>query len=67
VQTRFAEIAAPISVVVGGRDFRGTALWAQRLADQAPDASLTVIPEADHSPMLSAPKEFERILREALE
>lgn len=46
------------------RDFRGIALWAQRLVSQAPSATLTVIPEADHFPMLSAPQEFERILRE---
>ncbi|MEU8076813.1 alpha/beta hydrolase [Catellatospora citrea] len=66
VKTRFAEIATPISVLVGGRDFEGTALWARRLAAQAPDASLTVVAEADHFPMLSAPKQFEDFLREAL-
>jgi pimeloyl-ACP methyl ester carboxylesterase len=66
VKTRFREIATPISVLVGGRDFRGTQLWAQRIADQAPNASLTVLPEADHFPMLSAPQQFERFLREAL-
>jgi 3-oxoadipate enol-lactonase len=66
VKTRFREITTPISVLLGGRDFRGTALWAQRLVNQAPSATLTVMPEADHFPMLSAPKEFERILRELL-
>jgi pimeloyl-ACP methyl ester carboxylesterase len=66
VKTRFREIATPISVLVGGRDFRGTQLWAQRLAGQAPNAGLTVIPEADHFPMLTAPQQFERLLREAL-
>ena len=30
------------------------------------DASLTVLPEADHFPMLSAPQQFEKFLREAL-
>jgi pimeloyl-ACP methyl ester carboxylesterase len=51
VKTRLHEIAAPISVLVGGRDFRGTQLWAHRIADRAPNATLTVIPEADHFPM----------------
>jgi 3-oxoadipate enol-lactonase len=67
VRTRFREIATPISVLLGGRDFKGTALWAQRLVNQAPSATLTVIPEADHYPMLSASQEFERILRELLQ
>jgi len=66
VKTRFREITIPISVLLGGRDFTGTALWARRLVTQAPSATLTVIPEADHFPMLSAPEEFERILRELL-
>jgi 3-oxoadipate enol-lactonase len=66
VKTRFAEIATPISVLVGEHDFEGTRLWAQRIVNQAPNASLTVLPEADHFPMLSAPQQFERILREAL-
>jgi 3-oxoadipate enol-lactonase len=67
VKTRFQEITPPISVLLGGRDFKGSALWAQRLANQAPTATLTIIPEADHFPMLSAPQEFERILRELLQ
>jgi pimeloyl-ACP methyl ester carboxylesterase len=66
VKTRFSEIATPISVVVGGHDFKGTQLWAQRIVNQAPNASLTVVPEADHFPMLSAPQQFERIVRETL-
>lgn len=66
VKTRFGEITTPISVVVGGRDFNSTQLWAHRIANQAPDVSLTVVPEADHFPMLSAPRQFERLLREAL-
>ena len=66
VKTRFGEIATPVSVLVGGRDFKSTKLWAQRIARQAPDANLTVIPDADHFPMLSAPRQFERFLREAL-
>lgn len=67
VKTRLHEITVPISVLVGGRDFKSTALWAQRIVNQAPTASLTLIPEADHFPMLSAPQQFERILRETLE
>lgn len=67
VKMRFAEISTPVSVLVGGRDFQGTQLWAQRLARQAPDARLTVVPEADHFAMFSAPQEFERFLREALQ
>lgn len=67
VKTRFAEITTPVSVLLGGRDFQGTALWARRLANQAPSATLTVIPDADHFPMLSTPQEFERILREVLQ
>ena len=67
VKTRFSEITTPISVLVGGRDFEGTRLWAERIVSQAPVASLTVIPEADHFPMLSTPRQFERFLREVLQ
>lgn len=66
VKTRFGEIGTPISVLVGGHDFESTRLWARRIADQAPDASLTVLPEADHFPMLSVPAQFEAFLREVL-
>jgi pimeloyl-ACP methyl ester carboxylesterase len=66
VKTRFGEITAPIHVLVGERDFKSTQLWARRIAGQAPDSSLTVIPDADHFPMLSTPRQFERFLREAL-
>lgn len=66
VKTRFGEIATPLSVLVGGRDFESTRLWADRIVRQAPAASLTVMPEADHFPMLSAPQPFERFLRETL-
>jgi 3-oxoadipate enol-lactonase len=67
VKTRLHEIATPISVLIGERDFRGTRLWAQRIAHRAPNATLTPIPEADHFPMLSTPRQFERFLRETLE
>ncbi len=66
VKTRFAEIATPIAILVGGRDFEGTQLWANRLANQAPQASLLVAPEADHFPMFSAPDRFEQFLRGAI-
>ena len=66
VKTRFSEIATPVSVLVGGRDFESTRLWANRIVSQAPAASLTVIPEADHFPMLSAPRQFEHFLRQAI-
>lgn len=66
VKTRFGEIATPISVLVGGRDFEGTRLWAERIVSQARTTSLTTIPEADHFPMLSAPRQFERFLRGTL-
>jgi 3-oxoadipate enol-lactonase len=66
VKHRFAEITTPISVLVGDHDFRGTVLWGQRIADQAPDATLTVLSGADHFPMLTAPDEFERFVREVL-
>lgn len=67
VKTRFQEISTPISVVAGGHDLAGTQLWARRLVEQAPVATLTVIPEADHFPMLSAPGPFEGVVRAALE
>lgn len=67
VKERFAEITVPVSVFVGGRDFEGSRLWAERIASQAPDATLTVVPEADHMPMLSAPEDFERFLRGVLQ
>ena len=66
IKAHFHEIAVPVSVVVGERDFVATQLWARRLAAQAPHATLEVLPEADHFPMFSAPREFERIVREAL-
>ncbi|MCU7726595.1 alpha/beta hydrolase [Actinoplanes sp. KI2] len=66
VKTRFAEIDTPIAVFAGGRDFEGTRLWAARLADQAPQASLFVAPDADHFPMFSDPTRFERFVREAI-
>ncbi len=66
VKTRLSEIATPVSVLVGGRDFNGTQLWAQRVATRVPRASLTVIPEADHFPMLSASRQFESFLSKAL-
>jgi len=66
VSTRLGEIATPISVLVGGHDMTSSRLWAQRIANQAPSASLTVIPEADHFPMLSAPRQFEQLVREIL-
>ncbi|GIG64921.1 alpha/beta fold hydrolase [Phytomonospora endophytica] len=66
VKHRFAELAVPVSVLVGERDFEATRLWARRLAAQVPDATLTVLPEADHFPMLSAPEAFERHLRGVL-
>lgn len=66
VKTRLHEITTPINVLIGERDFRGTQLWAQRLADRAPNATLTVLPGADHFPMLSTPQQFETILRNIL-
>jgi 3-oxoadipate enol-lactonase len=66
VKTRFGEITTPISVLVGGHDFEATRLWAQRIVNQAPSASLTLLAEADHFPMLSAPHQFGRFLRETL-
>lgn len=58
VKTRFGEITTPVSVLAGGHGFEGTRLWAERIVSQAPTASLTIIPEADHFPMLSAPQQF---------
>jgi non-heme chloroperoxidase len=58
VKTRFAEIAVPVSVLVGAQDFEGTQLWASRIANQVPHADLSLIPEADHMPMFSAPNAF---------
>jgi pimeloyl-ACP methyl ester carboxylesterase len=66
IKTRFAEITVPIAVIVGGRDFEGTRLWARRIVEQAARASLLVVPEADHFPMLSAPQRFEQFLRDEI-
>ena len=62
----FAEFTVPVDVVVGGRDFASTRLWACRLAEQTPDANLIEVPEGDHFPMQSAPAAFEHILRRAV-
>ncbi|MFF1822786.1 alpha/beta fold hydrolase [Kribbella sp. NPDC058245] len=58
IKTRFAELAVPVHVLVGRHDFQGTQLWAQRLAAEAPDTTLSVLPHADHMPMYSAPAAF---------
>jgi pimeloyl-ACP methyl ester carboxylesterase len=58
VKARFAELQPPIHVLVGKHDFHGTQLWAQRLKAQAPNATLSVLPHADHMPMFSAPAAF---------
>jgi 3-oxoadipate enol-lactonase len=66
VKTRFSEITVPVSVLVGAHDLANTRLWAQRIANEVPEATLTVLAEADHFPMLSTPDEFERFLRDTL-
>ncbi|GAA3296921.1 alpha/beta hydrolase [Dactylosporangium vinaceum] len=66
VTARFAEVTAPMDVIVGGHDLAGTRLWARRLAAGAPKATLVELPGADHFPFLSARPDFERILRAAL-
>jgi 3-oxoadipate enol-lactonase len=66
VRDRFAELAVPVDVVIGGRDLAATRLWARRLAEQAPQANLIEMPGADHFPMLSAAADFERVLRRVL-
>ena len=66
VKHRFDELTVPISVLIGGRDFDGTQLWGRRLATQAPQASLTVLPEADHMPMFSAPAPFRESISDVL-
>ncbi|GGQ80089.1 alpha/beta fold hydrolase [Kitasatospora griseola] len=48
------------------RALASTRLWAERLAAQAPGAELTVLPGADHYPMLSGPAAFEAFLRALL-
>jgi pimeloyl-ACP methyl ester carboxylesterase len=66
IKHRFAELTTPISVLIGGRDFDGTQLWGHRLAAQAPHAELTLLPEADHMPMFSAPAAFQHFVSQAL-
>jgi 3-oxoadipate enol-lactonase len=66
VKSRFTEMTVPVDVVIGGRDFASTRLWGRRLAEQAPHANLIEVPDGDHFPMLSAPADFERILRQAV-
>lgn len=51
VKTRFAVISTPVAVFSGGRDSESTLLWATRLADQAPQASLFLAPVVDHFAM----------------
>ena len=66
VKHRFTELTTAISVLIGGRDFDGTQLWGRRLAAQAPYAELTVLPEADHMPMFSAPDGFREFVSRVL-
>jgi pimeloyl-ACP methyl ester carboxylesterase len=63
------DVVHVLLVNAGAADLRmwdTTVAWLGEVAEQAPDARLTLIPEADHFPMLSAPKDFERIVRQAL-
>jgi len=66
VNTRFNEITTPVTVLAGEHDFTATQLWAHRIANQAPNARLHLLPGADHFPMLSQPRQFEHHLRQAL-
>ncbi|WP_328999882.1 alpha/beta hydrolase [Kribbella sp. NBC_00709] len=66
VKHRFAELATPISVLIGSRDFDGTQLWGRRLASQAPHAELTLLPQGDHMPMFSAPAAFRQFVSDVL-
>ncbi|WP_112239082.1 alpha/beta fold hydrolase [Kribbella monticola] len=66
IKTRFDELKPPISIFIGNRDFQATQLWAHRLATQAPNATLTTVPTADHMPMFSTPNEFRDYVLAAL-
>lgn len=66
VKHRFPELTTPISVLIGPQDFEGTQLWGHRLSTQAPHADLTVLPNADHMPMLSTPTAFRQAVTQAL-
>ncbi|GAA0587816.1 alpha/beta hydrolase [Kribbella sandramycini] len=58
VKHRFAELKPPVHVLIGKHDFAGTQLWTHRLATQARETTLSVLPHADHMPMFSAPAAF---------
>lgn len=60
-----ASIEVPTLVVVGERDEQFMA-GSQYTADRLPGASLAMIPDAGHAPMISHPEPFERALGEFL-
>ncbi|HUR83941.1 MAG TPA: alpha/beta fold hydrolase [Solirubrobacteraceae bacterium] len=51
---RLAELRMPVTVLAGARDEKFAALG-RRLADELPDAELTIVPQAGHALPLEAP------------
>ena len=66
-QRPLSELAMPALVVVGDRDHSDFLAIGERIAREAPNARLEVVPGAGHLVAIEAPDAFERLLLEFLE
>ena len=66
-QRPLSELAMPTLVVVGDRDHSDFLAIGERIAREAPNARLEVVPGAGHLVAVEAPDAFERLLLEFLE
>lgn len=64
IRTRFAELDVPITVLIGKSGSTEPRLWAERLVREAPNATIEVMEQMEHLPMLSAPWMFLHQLQE---
>jgi pimeloyl-ACP methyl ester carboxylesterase len=62
-----SDLAMPTLVVVGDRDQPDFMAIGERIAREAPNARLEVVPGAGHLVALEAPDAFERLLLDFLE
>ena len=66
-QRPLSELAMPTLVVVGDRDQPDFLAIGERIAREAPNARLEIVPRAGHLVAVEAPEAFERLLLEFLE
>jgi pimeloyl-ACP methyl ester carboxylesterase len=64
---RLHEFLIPVDVMWGESDLLIPVEYAKRVAEQLPEATLTLVPECGHHPANECPVEFSRLLRKVLE